>query len=332
MSDVIYYINDLGFNRTFPKFDIKRLPFAHMEYYPWHPVSWDKINQEISGEGNIIIIQTPVGQEELKLKIAIELAEKNIVFVGQESSVFDWFEWSATEQELYTNLLSKSKAFLHHSDFDKRVMSIFIDKFVKWNGCIDVSVESYKSFEDSGEYISLPTPVKRYQRGMVTHQLASRCVKEYEALHNKNVPIYSLSYNRPNQNHNLSFPDSYKLDNINLVPKMNHSDWMGFIHNSKFGIDINREFSGGNVSLEYAALGVPLIGNRHLDTQSELFPMLSFDVNDYDAIKNAVHLLLNDKDFYEECSKSALKTVKESFNSKVVVENFRKEFTNILNK
>lgn len=324
MSDTVYYINDLGFNRTAPNMPVKRLPFAHIEYYPWVPVSWDKISQEIIGEGNTIIIQTPVGQEELKLKIANELAEKNNVFVGQESSVFDWFEWSAVEQELYIQLLSKSKGFLHHSEFDKKVMSVFIDNFISWHGCIDISVDSPKSFEESGEYVSLPTPVKRYQRGMITHQIANKYIKD--------VPVYSLAYNRPNGTYNLSFPDSYKVGNINLVPKMNHSDWMAFIHNSKFGIDLNREFSGGNVSLEYAALGVPLISHVELDTQRILFPNLSFEPTDYDAIENAIKLLLNDKDFYEECSRHALNTVKESFNSKIVVEKFRNEFIQLLER
>lgn len=324
MSETIYYINDLGFNRIAPKMPIQRLPFAHIEYYPWHPVSWDKIGQEIIGEGNTIIVQTPVGQEELKLRIAIELAENNNVFVGQESSIFDWFEWSAVEQELYIKLLSKSKGFLHHSQFDKRVMSIFVDNFISWHGCIDVTVDTPKTFEDCGEYVSLPTPIKRYQRGMITHQIANKYLTD--------VPVYSLAYNRPSGIHNLSFPDSYTVGNIKMVPKMNHNDWMGFIHNSKFGIDINREFSGGNVSLEYAALGVPIIGHMELDTQRILFPNLSFEPTDYDAIGNAIQLLLNDKDFYEECSRYALNTVKESFNSKVVVEKFRNEFVQFLKR
>lgn len=325
MSRKIYYINDLGFTDGYiSNVEIERLPLAHMIHHPWYSVRWNSIEREITGENNVIIIQTPVHDEKTKLQIALNLSEKNHVFVSQEGNIFEWFEWDATEQELYIRLLSESIAFLHHSDFDKKVMSVFVDRFVKWNGCINFSTDSPKTFEDCGEYISLPTPIKRYQRGMITHKLAVDVIKD--------IPIYSSAYNRPSGIHMLSFPDSYKLDGISLVPRMNLDTWLSYINNSKFGIDIHREFSGGNCSLEYAALGVPLIGNINLDTQADLFPNTSFDYLDYDGIKNAIHLLLHDKDFYEDVSKNALDVLKNQYYSSIVVEKFRSDFEKVLSE
>lgn len=322
MINKIYYINDLGLpNNIKTDFEVQRLPFAHIQLYPWHSVKWSDISSEIIGDNNIIIIQTPVHDEEKKLKIALELTKNNVIFVSQEGTIFDWFDWSAIEQKLYIQLLSKSKAFLYHSEYDKKMMSVFIDKFVKWNGCINIFVDEPRSFGD-GEYVSLPAPIKRYQRGMITHKLAIDSIK--------NVPIYSIEYNRPSGINLLSFPDNYELDGISIHTRMPHYEWMGFIHGSKFGIDIHREFSGGNCSLEYGALGVPLIGNINLDTQRDIFPDLSFDFMDYDSIKNTTHLLLNDKDFYEEVSKKALHNVKTMYQSNVVVNKFKTDFENIL--
>ena len=111
---------------------------------------------------------------------------------------------------------------------------------------------------------------------------------------------------------------------------MNLNEWLQFIYNAKFGIDIHREFSGGNCSLEFGSLGVPLIGNINLDTQRDIFPDLSFEFNDYDRIKNAISLLLNDKDFFEEVINKALTNTKEKYNSQTVVENFKQEINKFL--
>ena len=43
-------------------------------------------------------------------------------------------------------------------------------------------------------------------------------------------------------------------------------------------------FSGGNVCIEYATLGTPLVGNINLDYQRNLFPDISFEYNDTENI------------------------------------------------
>jgi hypothetical protein len=135
-----------------------------------------------------------------------------------------------------------------------------------------------------------------------------------------------MQYLYPEQKYNLAFPDKYEIGNIEILPRMIFDEWIGVISGSKFGVDIHREFSGGNVSLEFGALGVPLIGNILLDTQRDIFPDISFEYKDYDNIKKSIILLCNDKDFYEEISAKALKNTQEIYNSTKIVEDFRKEF------
>jgi hypothetical protein len=134
----------------------------------------------------------------------------------------------------------------------------------------------------------------------------------------------------PPKNYPLSFPDEYKLPNIELKNRTDVNGWLNLIYNSKFGIDIHREFSGGNCVLEFGSLATPLIGNIHLDTQRDIFPDLSFEFTDYESIKNAIKLLVNDKDFYEEVSKKALSNTKEKYNSELITSNFNKELTQFL--
>ena len=316
----IYYINDLGYSNGYHNFDNHRLPQAYMDTFPWYSVRWDSIYQEIKGDNNIIIIQTPTNNELQCLNIIDHLCNNNKVFINQESSIFDWFDWPAEEQQLYIKILSKAKAFLYHSEHDKDVMKVFIDTFIRYPGCINFSVSAGRSF-NQGEYVLIPNPIKRYQRGMITHKIVSDTIPD--------IKTYSMYYRYPEQKYNLSFPDKYEIGNIEVLPRMTFDEWIGVISGTKFGVDIHREFSGGNVSLEFGALGVPLIGNILLDTQRDIFPDISFYYTDYENIKKSIILLANDKDFYEEVSAKALKNTQELYNSTKIVEDFKNEFNKL---
>jgi hypothetical protein len=182
-------------------------------------------------------------------------------------------------------------------------------------------VSAGRSFHQ-GEYVLIPNPIKRYQRGMITHKIVSDTIPD--------IKTYSMHYRHPEQKHNLAFPDKYEIGNIEVLPRMTFDEWIGVISGTKFGVDIHREFSGGNCSLEFGALGVPLIGNILLDTQRDIFPDLSFYYRDYENIKKSIILLANDKDFYEEVSAKALKNTQELYNSNKIVEDFRKEISKFI--
>jgi hypothetical protein len=316
----VYYINELGYPDGYHKFDNHRLPQAYIDNLNWYSLSYETFSSQIVEENNILIFQSPTNNEFKKLESIIPFLKTNSIFITQESNIFDWFDWTAQEQELYIKILSECKAFLYHSEYDKQVMKAFCSNFIKYPGCTNLSLQDSKLYTQ-GSYILIPGPIKRYQRGMITHRLVSDTVRE--------IPIYSMDYNPP-KNYPLSFPDAYKLDNINLLSRQDKNSWLGLIYNSKFGIDIHREFSGGNVSLEFGSLATPLIGNIHLDTQRDIFPDLSFEFTDYENIKNAIKLLINDKDFYEEMSKKALINTKEKYNSELITSNFNKELTQLL--
>ena len=316
----IYYINELGYPNGINTFENHRLPQAYMDYMKMYSLSYNSFNTTVSGENNIMIFQTPTNNELSKLKSILPYLDKNKVFITQESNIFDWFDWSAEEQETYINILSRCNGFLYHSEYDKKVMKIFCNNFIKYPGCTNMAIESPKSFDD-GKYVLIPNPIKRFQRGMISHKIATKTIK--------NIPIVSVKYTPP-KNYPLSFPDNYKLPGIKQVDRMPLNEWLEFIYGSKFGIDIHREFSGGNCSLEFGSLGVPLVGNINLDTQHDIFPDLSFEFNDYDNIEKAIYLLINDEDFYNEVSLKALNNTKEKYNSELIVNNFRNEINKFI--
>jgi hypothetical protein len=319
----IYYVNELGYHDGSQNFDVHRLPQAYIHYLDWHSLSYDSINNISLQSDSILIFQTPCNDELRKLTIIKQYIDQGyICLITQESSIFDWFDWPSGTQEIYVDILAKCSAFLYHNEHDKNVMKIFCKTFIKYPGCTNVSIDDYKQFE-FGQYVILPNPIKRYQRGMIVHKLAA------ESIGNA-IPIYSMKYNAPNVNHQLAFPGPYSISPIRLYDYMNKDQWLQFIYSCKFGIDINREFSGGNCSLEFASLGTPMIGNIHLDVQRELFPDTSFEYTDYDNIQKTIRLLLYDKDFYEHVSKTALHNVKTLYNSKNITNIFLHDLHTIL--
>ncbi len=316
----IIYVNELGYQDGYQTFPRHRLPQAYIELGNWYSMSYESFSIYSVLDDDIFIFQSPTNNELVKLNLIYKVINTNKTFITQESSIFDWFDWSAQEQETYIDLVSKATAFMYHSNYDKKVMSAFTTRFIQYSGCINLFAEQSKQYGE-GDYVLIPNPIKRFQRGMINHKLVSDTIKD--------TPIYAMNYNAP-KNYPLSFPDGYKLDNINLIDRVNHDEWLNLIYNSKFGIDIHREFSGGNCSLEFGSLGVPLIGNVNLDIQRDIFPDLSFDFLDYINIKKTIHLLLNDKDFYNEVSQKALNNIKQLYNSNIIVNKFQTEFNKFI--
>ena len=58
MNQKVYYINELGYSSGTHQFDKHRLPQGYIDLLSWHSLGWNHLN-EIQGENNIIIIQTP---------------------------------------------------------------------------------------------------------------------------------------------------------------------------------------------------------------------------------------------------------------------------------
>jgi hypothetical protein len=318
-----YYITDWNIVPGHYAYDKHRFPQAYIELAPWYILNWKDINNVIKGTGNIIIANTPVHDELNKLHLIDNLMKDNEVYLVQEGTTWDWFDWPAPEQELYVKLLANTKGFLYSNEYDRKALSVFTSNFIKVPACTNSFVEDVR--EKPGEYVFIVNPNKRYQRGMISHKLVYDTVP-------KDIPVYTMAYNRPkNFNELLAFPDSYTMPGFHLLPYMKHDEFLSTVYNCKFGVDINRDFSAGQLAVDFASLGVPLVGNIESDPQRTLYPSTSFEWNDYDNIKKCMLQLATDIEFNQEVGKKALKNAKEYYLSTKVVSKYISDFNNLKN-
>lgn len=315
-----YYISDWDITPGTYQFENHRYPQAYIELFPWHILNFKDIKQEITGSNNTIIANTPVHNEFIKLQQIYELVNDNDVFVGIEGAVWDWTEWPAREQELYIKILDKSAGVLYSNECDKKMMEIFASKFIQAPPCTNQFLETPR--EITGRYVFIVNPSKRYQRGMISHKLVHDTV-------NTSIPVYTMKYQRPATSELLSFPDSYTMPGFTQLDYMSHDKFLEVAYNSKFGIDIHRDYSAGTIAVNFGSIGVPLIGNIELDAQREIFPDTSFVWNDYNAIKKCIRLLCDDIEFSREVSKKALENTKNKYASQIVVNKFIDDFNKL---
>lgn len=309
-----YYISDWNVAPGHYTFDRHRYPQAYIELGPWHILNFKDINQEIVGKGNVIIANTPVHDELRKLKLINNLMDDNEVYIGIEGSVWDWCDWPAAEQELYVHMLAKADGVLISNVRDSKVLRVFTSKFIQAPPCTNQCLSEPR--DRLGEYVFLVNPSKRYQRGMVSHKLVYDSVPS-------NLSVHCLAYNRPTKfNELLAFPDSYTMPGFKLLSYMEHGEFLANVYNSRFGVDIHRDYSAGTVSVDFGSVGVPLVGNVELDTQRTIFPDTSFEWDDYDSIKKCIRLLSVDNDFCLEVGAKALLNTREKYSSHLVVAKF----------
>ena len=72
-------------------------------------------------------------------------------------------------------------------------------------------------------------------------------------------------------------------------------------------------------------LGIPCIGYNRVDTQRKIFPKLSIDVDDLETARKLANRLVNDNDFYEECSKEAIENF-ETHYSEIKFNEWKNDF------
>lgn len=314
MRQRVYYISDWNVAPGHYKFERHRYPQAYIEIGPWHILNFKDINQEITGKGNLIVANTPVHDELRKLHLINDLMADNEIYIGIEGSVWDWCDWPAKEQELYVEMLAKADGVLVSNTRDMEVLSVFASKFLQAPPCTNQCIESPR--EHLGDYAFLVNPSKRYQRGMVSHKLVYDSVPS-------SLSVYTLAYNRPTKfDELLAFPDSYTMPGFKLLNYMEHKQFLATTYNSRFGVDIHKDYSAGTISVDFGSVGVPLVGNIELDTQREIFPDTSFEWDDYDSIKKCIHQLSTDDDFCLEVGAKALANTKQKYSSHLVVAKF----------
>lgn len=92
---------------------------------------------------------------------------------------------------------------------------------------------------------------------------------------------------------------------INHFPYMTWIEWMNNLSKFKYGVHLMPTHAAGTFTLNCAFHGIPCIGYVGLDTQEELHPHLTVYDGDLEQAKKYARELKEDKEFYEECSKTS---------------------------
>jgi hypothetical protein len=89
---------------------------------------------------------------------------------------------------------------------------------------------------------------------------------------------------------------------INHLPRVFWIDWMKQLSSFKYAVHLMPTVAAGTFSLNCAYFGIPCIGNINVDTQRICHPELSVEVHNIKKARLLAKKLVNDKEFYKECS------------------------------
>ena len=81
----------------------------------------------------------------------------------------------------------------------------------------------------------------------------------------------------------------------------------------KYAVNLMPTVAAGTFSMNCSYFGIPCIGNEQIDTQLQLYPELSVDVNDIHAARLLAIQLKQDLDFYEHVKHYAKQKLANSY-------------------
>lgn len=142
--------------------------------------------------------------------------------------------------------------------------------------------------------------------------------ESYIVAQNFNVPIYAQTSHATRQGENQL---------VNQLPRLIWLDWMKTLATFKYAVHLMPTIAAGTFSLNCAYFGIPCIGNREVNTQKLCHPFLSVDVNDIERANMLAIKLVEDRDFYAECSYTA----KSNYKNHYSLDSWKDNIKRILN-
>ena len=96
-----------------------------------------------------------------------------------------------------------------------------------------------------------------------------------------------------------------QIDDLKHLQRLTWINWMKELSTFKYAIHLMPTIAAGTFSLNCAYFGIPCIGNEKVDTQNICHPQLSVDVDNIEKARFLAKKLKEDKNFYDECSKTS---------------------------
>ena len=111
-----------------------------------------------------------------------------------------------------------------------------------------------------------------------------------------------------------------QLPRLSVLPHIEFTDWIYKLSEYKYAVHLMPAITAGTFCLNAAFLGIPCIGYVNSDPQRLCQPNLSVDLYDIEKAKSLAVKLKNDKDFYNECSKNAIKNYESNYSEDIFIE------------
>jgi len=262
--------------------------FQEVEGYDHVFVIFPKGKLYLSAEGSQLAAdQNPVSELLVKEPIErLKLTNKK-VYIVQEGPHWWWNDYEMIDQVLFYNMLISSDGIFAHNQHDvKYYKGMFpnVPVHVIPTLMIDSIVKDIQPIRE--EKVIIGGNFARWYGGMESFTVAQRF----------DVPIWGQTSHAMREGEDQL---------INHLPRVMWTDWMEQLSSFKYAVHLMPTIAAGTFSLNCAYFNIPCIGNEKVDTQRLCHPDLSVDVEDVEKAVMLAERLRDDKEFYEECSRTA---------------------------
>ena len=270
--------------------------FKEVQGYDHVFVIFPKGKLYLSAEGSQLAAdQNPVSELLIKEPVErLKLTNKK-VYVVQEGPHWWWNDYNMYDQVRFFNMMVACDGIYAHNEHDAkyyRGMFPSVSVNVIPTLMIDSIVEDIHPVRE--EKVIIGGNFARWYGGMESFTVAQRF----------QVPIWGQTSHAMREGEDQL---------INHLPRVMWTDWMKQLSSFKYAVHLMPTIAAGTFSLNCAYFGIPCIGNEKVDTQRLCHPDLAVDVEDVEKAAMLAERLRDDKEFYEECSRTAKENYKKYY-------------------
>jgi len=283
--------------------------FQEVEGYDHVFVIFPKGKLYLSAEGSQLAAdQNPVSELLIKEPIERLKLKNKKIYIVQEGPHWWWNDYNMYDQVRFFNMMVSCDGIFAHNEHDaKYYRGMFPNVSVHGMPTlmIDSIVEDIQPIRE--EKIIIGGNFARWYGGMESFTVAQRF----------QVPIWGQTSHAMREGEDQL---------INHLPRVMWTDWMKQLSSFKYAVHLMPTIAAGTFSLNCAYFGIPCIGNEKVDTQRLCHPDLAVDVEDVEKAAMLAERLRDDKEFYEECSKTAKENYKKYYSKDL----FKQKINSIL--
>ena len=261
---------------------------------------------ELNEEFDLGIVIIPKHKEVLFNYPLIENMRKICKKIGtmQESTYWYWQGGTIQAQLWYHNILQSMDIIFCHNDMDLKY----------YRGITDVKCELMPT-------LMITDHIKTYEGERKGVMVGGNWVTAYRGFDSYIVGKI-LSDNISSPTTGRMKPEEKELD-INHLSWVMWLEWMYELSKHKYGVQLGTA-AAGTFNLNCAYLGIPCIAYDNVNTQKYLHPDLSVPEGDIEQARKLATRLVNDENFYRECSDKAKNNFKEIYSEEKYLEKINK--------